>query len=348
MDPSGPKVVVASPVFPATLRLLEDAGVALDVSPGPEPWSPEELRRRCAAADGLLAFMTERIDAALLAASPRLRVVAAALKGFDNFDVQACTAAGVWLTTVPDLLTAPTAELALALALGLGRHLLAGDAAVRAGTFRGWRPALYGEGLAGATAGIAGMGRVGAAIARRVAGFEPARILGFDAHPEWPAEAAGLGVAPASLDTLLEESDVLFLALPLTPATRHVVGERALARVRSGCRIVNVGRGGVVDEAAVARALEAGRLGGYAADVFELEDWALPDRRRDVPAALLAARDRTLFTPHLGSAVSGARMRIEEAAARNLLAVLAGERPPSPVNEPAGDAARRRGWAPRR
>ena len=333
--PRAPRVVVTQPVFEETRRLLLDAGVALDVNPGPGAWSEEQVRHRCASADALLAFMTDRVDARFLAACPRLRVVACALRGFDNFDVDACSAVGVWLTAVPDLLTEPTAELALALALGLCRNVGPGDDLVRSGAFAGWRPILYGAGLSGSTVGIAGMGRVGLAIARRVRAFEPRRLLGFDARPRWRDEAPDVGIVPAGLEELLAECDVAFLALPLAPGTRHLVGEAALARARPGLRLVNVGRGGVVDEAAVASLLGSGRIAGYAADVFELEDWAIGDRPRTIPPALLALRDRTLFTPHLGSAVIEVRRRIEETASRNLLAALEGRDPPDAVNRPA-------------
>jgi phosphonate dehydrogenase len=339
---------VGQPVFEETRRLLEDAGLAVEENPGPGAWSQSELAHRCADAEALVAFMTERVDAAFLEACPRLRVVASALKGFDNLDVEACSAAGVWLTIVPDLLTAPTAELAVGLAIGLCRNVAPGDARVRSGRFQGWRPVLYGAGLAGATIGVAGVGRVGSAIARRLSGFQPARVVGFDARPGWPAEVRAAGIEPMPFEDLLEASDLLFLALPLTPATRHLVADRALERIRRGCRIVNVGRGGVVDEAAVARALAAGRLAGYAADVFELEDWAVPDRPREVHPALLASRDRTLFTPHLGSAVAEVRRRIEETATQNLLAALSNRRPPNAINDPspAGLLRRARGRGP--
>jgi phosphonate dehydrogenase len=172
------RVVVTNPIFPETATLLAGR-CALDANPGPEPWPAAEVRRRCADADGLLAFMTDAVDAAFLAACPRLKVVAGALRGWDNFDVAACTASGVWLTAVPDLLAAPTAELAVGLAVGLCRNMLVGDRAVRAG-FEGWRARLYGVGLAGSIVGIAGMGEVGRAVAHRLAGFEATELLYFD------------------------------------------------------------------------------------------------------------------------------------------------------------------------
>jgi phosphonate dehydrogenase len=332
--PARPLVVVTQPIFPATRTLLEGAGLRLDLNPGPAPWSFDEVRRRAATARGLLAFMTDRVDAPFLAACPQLEVVACALKGFDSFDAAACAAAGVWLTVVPDLLTEPTAELAIGLAIGLGRGLLAGDALVRSGRFEGWRPAGYGAGLAGSIVGVAGMGRLGRAVARRLAAFGPGRLLGFDVRPDWPAEAGHLGMEPVGLEALLGSCDLVILTLPLTSSTRRIVDQRVLEGVRPGCRLVNVGRGGVVDERAVAAALTQGRLGGYAADVFELEDWSVEERPPAIPPELLALRDRTFFSPHLGSAVVEVRRRIEAAAAGNLLAALAGRVPPDAVNAP--------------
>lgn len=318
-------VLVGTRAFPETLALLAAGGCTVEANPAEAPWPPAELAARAAGADALIAFMTERVDGALLAGAPRLRIVAGALKGPDNIDIAACTAAGVWVSVVPDLLTEPTAELALGLALALQRHVPAGDARVRAG-HGGWRPVLYGHGIAGSTVGIAGQGRLGRAIARMVAAFRPARLLGFD-----PA-----GTAPEATATDwpgLLAAELLFLALPLTPATRHLLDAAALARLPAGARVVNIGRGSVADEAAVAEALASGRLGGYAADVFAFEDLSRPDRPRAVPPALLAAPN-TLFTPHLGSGTLAARRAIEATAARNVLAALSGKTPPDAVNRP--------------
>jgi phosphonate dehydrogenase len=337
---SKPRVVVTNRIFAETATFLEPH-CTLELNEALEPLPPEEVRRRCADAAGLLAFMTDRVDAAFLSACPKLRVVACALKGWDNFDVEACAEAGVWLTAVPDLLTEPTAELALTLALALGRNVLAGDRLVRSGGFQGWRAELYGVGIAGTVVGIAGVGRVGRAIARRLAGFAPARMLYHDERQLTGEEKRALGLQWVTWPDLMMASDLLFLALPLTPATRHVVGAAALRQLKPGCRIVNVGRGSVVDEAALAAALGEGgegRLAGYAADVFEFEDWALPDRPREIAPALLADA-RTIFTPHLGSAVVNVRREIELAAARNIVDALAGREPPDAINRPRGRAA---------
>ncbi|GBU19893.1 MULTISPECIES: phosphonate dehydrogenase [Methylobacteriaceae] len=326
------KVVVTNPVFPETREILEEL-CDVDINPGPEPWPVAEVRARCSDADALLAFMTDCVDAGFLEACPRLKVVACALKGWDNFDVEACTRSGIWLTAVPDLLTEPTAELAVGLAIGLCRNVVAGDRAVRA-SFDGWRPRLYGSGLYGSVVGVAGMGKVGRAITRRLKGFGARELLYFDEQALPASAEAELGACRVSWDTLVGRSDLLILALPLTPDTRHMLDAAALAAASPGLRIVNAGRGSVVDEAAVAEALAEGRLGGYAADVFEMEDWALDDRPRRIAPGLLTDEDRTLFTPHLGSGVVDTRRRIEAAAAHNLLDALKGLVPADAINHP--------------
>jgi phosphonate dehydrogenase len=234
--------------------------------------------------------MPDRVDAAFLSQCRRPRVIACALKGFDNFDVGACTAAGVWLAIVPDLLTEPTAELAVGLAIGLGRMIRNGDAIVRSGAFEGWRPILYGAGLDGSTVTIVGMGHVGRAIARRLSGFG-CRILGVDPQSDMPS-----GVVGRDLNSALADSDFVILAAPLTPATHHLIGRDAIAQMKPRTLLINVGRGSVVDETAVADALESDALGGYAADVFEMEDWALPERPMAIDPRL-REHPRTLFTP---------------------------------------------------
>jgi phosphonate dehydrogenase len=294
---------------------------------GPEPLTGAALMQRLGQAQALMGFMTERVDAALLTASPRLRIVAAALKGSDNYDAKACTDAGVWLSVVPDLLTAPTAELAVALAIGLARHMRQGDALVRSGGFGGWRPQLYGRGLEGSTVAVLGLGALGGAICARLRPFG-CRLVGMDRHAR---ELEGVERLP--LDDALAAADFVIVALPLTPETRRLVDSRRIARAPRGALWVNVGRGSVVDEDAMAEALQSGQAGGYAADVFAFEDWADPGRPYNVSFAL-RARTNTLFTPHLGSAVAAVRLAIEHRAADNILAVLAGGDPPDAVNRP--------------
>jgi phosphonate dehydrogenase len=318
-----PRVVATHSLFPDVRQRLLDVA-DLDENPGPSAWTYDEVVRRAADADALVTFMTDRIDAAALAACPRLRIVACALKGYDNFDVDACRSAGVALSIVPDLLTNPTAELAVGLIVALGRRVLEGHAVVASGRFEGWRPILYGRGLDGADVAILGFGKVGRAVAQRLRGFN-CRLRAFDATSiDMP------GVEPVSLDQALGEADVVVLALPLAPTTSRLIDAGRVGAMRPGALLVNIGRGGVVDEEAVAAALASGYLGGYAADVFAFEDWAEPTAPPAIPRALLEAPN-TLFTPHLGSAVRYVRRAIEHRAVDNVIAVLDGRRAPDAI-----------------
>lgn len=325
-DMRPPRIIVTNPIHDEVRARLEAIG-SVDMNTAIEPWTRGQLAARLSAADAMIGFMTDSIDASLLAAAPRLRIVACALKGFDSYDVEACTRAGVWVSIVPDLLTEPTAELALGLAIGLARNVRAGDALVRSGRFRGWRPQLYGTGLAGACAAVVGLGMVGQAIIARLAGFGCAHILGVDPLVRLP------GIESLPLEEALAHADFVFVAAPLTRSSERLIDASMLANAKPGQHIVNVGRGSVVDEQAIADALDAGRLGGYAADVFALEDWGLTDRPAEIDARLLAAGN-TLFTPHLGSAVREVRLAIERRAADNVIAVLRGGVPVDAINRP--------------
>jgi len=241
----------------------------------------------------------------------------------------------VWLTVVPDLLTEPTAELAVGLTIALARNLLAGDRYIRDGEFEGWRPLFYGTGLSGATVGIVGMGAVGRAIAERLQGFR-VNVIYNDARRLPAAAETKLGAAFASFDDLLATSNFIILALPLTPETTHIIGREALKKVRPGTYLINPARGSLVREEAVADAVECGRLAGYAADVFEMEDWARTGRPPSVSFRLRQYQDRTVFTPHLGSAVDGVRLDIAMAAAESIVDCFEGRAPRGAVNTPAG------------
>lgn len=321
------KIIVTNPLHASVRDRLAAVGT-LDMNSSIEPWSPQELAARIAEASAMMGFMTDRVDAALLRAAPKLRIVACALKGFDNYDVDACTRSGVWVSIVPDLLTEPTAELAVGLGITLARNILPGDRYIRAHEFSGWRAHLYGQGLHGSVAAVIGLGKVGQAIVDRLAGFGCARILGVD------PVGSHAGVTNVSLEDALAGSDFVFVGVPLTAHTRHLIGAAQLAKAKPGQLIINVGRGSVIDEEAIADALEAKQLGGYAADVFEFEDWGLSDRPKVIPPRLLA-HPATVFTPHLGSAVRNVRLAIEHRAADNIIACLEGKAPGDAINRPA-------------
>ncbi len=324
-----PRVVITSWVHQEVIRLLEQS---CEVIPNNErePLPREEILRRTRDAHALMAFMTDTIDDAFLGACPNLKIIAAALKGYDNFDVESCTRRGIWFAIVPDLLTIPTAELAVGLLIGLTRKMLNGDRFIRTGQFRGWRPKLYGTGLAGRCLGIVGMGALGQAVAQRLTGFDM-ELFYADKSPLAEDTERAWRLSRVSLDSLLEKSHFVLLCVPLAHDTLHLINDKALAKMRPGSFLVNVCRGSVVDEQAVASALASGHLAGYAADVFELEDWARKDAPVGIPRSLLEA-GTTFFTPHLGSAVDDVRREIALEAARNILQVFEGTRPDCAIN----------------
>ncbi|MCL1484362.1 phosphonate dehydrogenase [Marinobacter sp. M3C] len=326
-----PKVVITHRVHDSVLASLEPH-CELITNQSAHTLSVDSVKARAATADALMAFMPDRVSNEFLLACPNLKVVGAALKGFDNFDVNACTRRGVWLTFVPDLLTVPTAELTIGLTIGLIRQIRAADDFVRSGNFRGWQPQFYGLGVEGSTIGIVGMGAIGKAVATRLQGWG-ATLLYSQPEALPAAEEAALAVSRSTFDELLATSDIIILALALNKQTLHAINAERLSLMKQGAFLINPCRGSVVDEASVLQSLTSGQLGGYAADVFEMEDWAREDRPQRIDPALLA-HPRTLFTAHIGSAVKDTRLAIEQRAADNILQGLRGDRPRDAVNSP--------------
>jgi glyoxylate reductase len=264
-------------------------------------------------ADALVCLLLDRIDAALLARAPKLRVVANCAVGYDNVDLAAATAAGVAVTNTPDVLTEATAELAFALLLAAARRLPEGEALVRSGTWPGWRlDQLLGIELAGKTLGIVGLGRIGQAMQRRAHAFGMQVIF---ADPHAP------GAVP--VDELFARADVVSLHCPLTPDTRNLVNASRLARMKPTAILVNTARGGCVDEAALAEALERGQIFAAALDVFA--------REPEIEARLLAC-PRLVLAPHIGSATTETRTQMAQLCADGVIAVLSGRRPANLVN----------------
>jgi len=311
--------IVRTSALPVDLRaLIGDVDVI-----GPDAGSVPiaRLAGELATADALVTLLTERIDAALLDAAPRLRVVANVAVGYDNVDVAAATARGVCVANTPDVLTEATADLAFALALTAARRLGEGERLVRAGRWTGWAlDQLLGVDVWGRTLGLVGLGRIGLAMARRGRGF------GMDVIYAAPREAPGaddVGARRVPLDVLFEAADVVSLHCPLTPETRDLVDARRLALMKPTAVLVNTARGGCVDEAALADALRRGALAGAGLDVFAAEpaiDRALLDE------------ERVVLAPHIGSATTTARTRMGELCASAVRAVLSGEAPPNLVD----------------
>ncbi len=315
LSPSGarPLVLTTLALPPAARALLEEVAEVA----GPEGWE-----ERLAEAEGMLTLLGVRVDEALLARAPRLRVTANTGVGYDNVDVAACRERGVVVTNTPDAVTAATADLTLALLLATVRRLPQAEKSLRAGEFHGWGMWDYlGGDVTGATLGIFGMGRIGQAVAARARPFGM-RVQYASRTPLPPEREAELGVTRVDWETLLTTSDILSLHAPLTPDTRHLVDAAALGRMKPGSYLINTARGALVDEAALVEALRAGPLAGAGLDVFEREP-ALAPGLLDLPNVVLL--------PHIGSATPQTRETMVVLAARNVRAVLTGEPPLTPV-----------------
>ena len=284
----------------------------VEVWSGPGPPPRGELVARAGEAEGLLSMLTDRIDADLLDAAPSLRAVSNYAVGWDNVAVAEATRRGIAVGNTPDVLTEATADLAWALMLAGARRVVEGHDAVRSGGWTTWTPDwLLGRDVHGATLLIVGRGRIGSAVARRAAGFATEVLT-------WGRSSG------EALEEMLPRADFVSLHCPLTPETRGLIGERALAAMKPTALLVNTARGPVVDTAALDRALRAGRIGGAALDVTDPEP--LPSDH-----SLLGAPNLTVL-PHLGSATHAAREAMADRAVENLLASLTGERMPSCVN----------------
>ena len=304
---------------------LEAAGHTVEVWPGELPPPPEALAAALARSDAVMTMVVDRITPAMLAAAPRLRIVANMAVGYDNVDPAAAAEAGVWVTNTPGVLAETTADLAFALLLAAARRVVEADRDTRAGGWKTWSPtAFLGTDLFGATLGIVGLGEIGEAVARRARGFRM-RIL-YHSRTRKPALEADLGLEFRDLHSLLADSDFVSLHTPLTPQTRHLLGPAAFAAMKPGAILVNTARGGIVDQDALVEALRSGSLGGAALDVTDPEPLPLSHPLYSFP--------NVIITPHIGSASRATRARMAEMAAANILAVLAGSEPPNPVNRP--------------
>jgi len=308
-------------------RRLPAAGLDLlaerfDVVSGELSPARDELLTRVEGAAAIVADPTVPVDGELLdAAGPALRVVANFAVGFDNVDFDATEARGVVVTNTPDVLTNATAELAATLMLAAARRVGEAERLVRDLKWTGWDPsALLGRELAGSTVGIVGLGRIGLRVAELLRGFEPA-LLYTSPSPRPEAEVR-LGLERVPLEELVERSDFVTLHAPSTPATHHLVDRALLERFKRGAVLVNAARGSLVDAKALATALRDGRLSAAGLDVFEQEPAVDPE---------LLALENVVLLPHVGSATAAARDGMARLVAENVIAVLSGKPPLTPV-----------------
>jgi lactate dehydrogenase-like 2-hydroxyacid dehydrogenase len=317
-----PKVLVTREVFDEVLDYLATE-LEVESNQADRPLEPEALRVRAADKDGLMCALTDRVDAALIAACPRLKVVSNIAVGYNNIDVPACSARGIAVTNTPGVLDETTADLVWALLLATARRLTEAEAYLRNGEWTGWYlKQLLGTDVHHATLGIVGLGRIGQAIARRAAGFEM-QVLYHNRNRIEPAIESALGARYASMDALLAQSDFVVLQVPYSPATHHLIGAAELARMKPSAILINAARGGVVDDSALIAALAAGTIRAAGLDVFENEPAFNPEFLR---------LKNVVLAPHIGSSTRATRAAMAMTAARNLLAVLTGRPAPNRVN----------------
>lgn len=323
---SKPRILVARNIFPEVVERLSQH---FEVESNPEDviWSPAELAARLADKDGALTTGSQRVDAALLAASPRLRIVSNMAVGYNNFDVDAMTAAGVQGTNTPDVLTETTADFGFALLMATARRMTESEHYLRAGQWTKWSYDMFaGSDVHGSTLGILGMGRIGQGIARRGAHGFGMNVVYHNRSRLSPALEAECKARYVSKEELLRTADHLVLVLPYTAESHHAIGEAELAQMKPTADLINIARGGIVDDAALARALKDQRIAAAGLDVFEGEPSVHPD---------LLTVPNVVLTPHIASATVPTRLAMANLAADNLIAFFDGRGALTPVNTPA-------------
>lgn len=314
-----PRLLITRKVFPEVLERLAPH-FEIDSNQEDEDWQRDTLLSRVADRDALFVTATDRVDRELLAACPRVRIVATGSVGYNHVDLAACAERGVAVTNTPDVLTEATADLAWALLMATARRICESEHWLRAGKWGRWAfDQWLGADVYGTTLGIVGMGRIGSAVARRARGFQM-KILYHNRSRA--ANEAELGARRVDLDELLREADHVMLVLPYSAATHHVIGARELAAMKPTATLVNVARGGIVDDAALVEALRAGRIAAAGLDVYENEP-ALNPGLLTVPNVVL--------TPHIGSATRSSRLGMAMLAADNLVAFATGAALLTPV-----------------
>ena len=303
--------------LPSSVLAKLDAVGAVDLYTGDTSIPAGELRARIADKDALVCLLTDSIDRAVIDAAPALTVIANVAVGYNNIDVPYARSRRIVVTNTPDVLTEAVADLTWAMILAIARRVAEGERLLRRGAWKGWAlDFMLGTDLRGKQLGLVGLGRIGRAVAARAPAFGLRVAYASRGAPELPdAEAL-------SLDRLLNTSDVVSLHIPLTPETRHLIDKKAITRMKRSAYLINTARGSVIDEAALAWALQQHLLAGAALDVYEDEPAIHPD---------LLQLENVLLVPHLGSATTETRTAMADLAAANVIAVLSGRPPLTPV-----------------
>jgi len=320
---SKPKILIARAVFPEVIARLE-AHFDVESNQADATWSKAELISRLQGKAGAFTTGGDRIDAEVLAACPDLKICANMAVGYNNFDIPAMTAAGVLATNAPDVLTETTADFGFALLMATARRITESEHYLRAGQWKKWSYDMFaGSDIHGATLGILGMGRIGQGIAKRGAHGFGMKVIYHNRSRLDAALEADCKARYVEKEELLKTADHLVLVLPYSAASHHAIGAAELALMKPTATLVNIARGGIVDDAALAAALRNRTIAAAGLDVFEGEPEVRPD---------LLTVPNVVLTPHIASATLPTRLAMASLAADNLIAFFSGNRPPTPLN----------------
>jgi glyoxylate/hydroxypyruvate/2-ketogluconate reductase len=317
-----PKILVTREVFQEVLDYLQPY-FEISANQKDMPFDPETLAHRLSDRQGVMTALTDRVNSGLLDQCPKLKVVCNIAVGYNNIDVPACTAHGVMATNTPGVLDDSTADFTWTLILATARRLTEAEAYLRAGEWKGWYlKQLLGIDVHDATLGIFGMGRIGQAVARRAGGFDM-KVLYHNRTRLSDVMERGCGATYATKDEILEKADIISLNLPYSAETHHFIGAQELAKMKPTAILINVARGGVVDDEALIAALSSGRILGAGLDVFENEPRLNPE---------FLKLKNVVLAPHIASSTRATRLAMAMTAARNLVAALTTGNPPNLLN----------------
>jgi glyoxylate reductase len=318
-----PKVFVTRKIPENGIKLLKDAGFEVEVSDVDGVMPREQLLAKVKGVDAILSLLTDKMNAEVMeAAGPQLKIIANYAVGIDNIDLKDAAAHNVIITNTPGVLTESVAEHAIALIFAIARKIVESDQYMRDGKYVGWAPMLFlGNDLVGKTLGLVGLGRIGEAVAKRMTDGFQMKILYYDVKRNEEAEQK-YHLEYRDLESLLKDSDFVSIHVPMTPETKHLINGDRMKMMKKTAYLINTSRGPVVDEIALVAALKNGDIKGAALDVYEQEPKM---------AEGLAQMPNTVLTPHTASATEETRGAMSELAAKNIIAVLSGQPPITPV-----------------
>jgi glyoxylate/hydroxypyruvate/2-ketogluconate reductase len=319
-----PKILVTRAVFPEVIAKLQQHFDVEDNQAGDEIWSKQQISEKLKDKAGVFSTGGDRIDGDVIAAAPQLKICANMAVGYNNFDVPAMTARGIVATNTPDVLTETTADFGFALVMAIARRVTESEHYLRAGKWTRWSYDMFaGSDIHGSTLGILGMGRIGQGIAKRGAHGFGMEVIYHNRSRLAPDLEAQCKARYVSKEELLKTADHLVLVLPYSPESHHAIGAAELAQMKATANLINIARGGIVDDAALAKALREKRIAGAGLDVYEGEPKLNPD---------LLTLPNVVLTPHIASATVPTRKAMANLAADNLIAFFANGKPLTPLN----------------